>query len=162
MVEAHPNLVVIKSMSKVFGIAGLRLGYLLSADREFIDAVRGCLPIWNINGLAEEFLRTVGRYRKEFSESCDMTRAACYELYADLRSLAGIEPIEPDANFVLCKLVGSSATGPEIARRLYVEHNILIKDCAAKSMPEADRYLRIASRTLDENHRLVQALAALL
>ncbi len=162
MVEAHPNLVVIKSMSKVFGIAGLRLGYLLSADREFIDAVRGCLPIWNINGLAEEFLRTVGRYRKEFSESCDMTRAACYELYVDLRSLAGIEPIEPDANFVLCKLVGSSVTGPEIARRLYVEHNILIKDCAAKSMPEADRYLRIASRTLDENHRLVQALAALL
>ena len=162
MVEAHPNLVVIKSMSKVFGIAGLRLGYLLSADREFIDAVRGCLPIWNINGLAEEFLRTVGRYRKEFSESCDMTRAACYELYADLRSLAGIEPIEPDANFVLCRLVGSSVTGPEIARRLYVEHNILIKDCAAKSMPEADRYLRIASRTLDENHRLVQALAALL
>ncbi len=162
MVETFPNLVVVKSMSKVFGIAGLRLGYLLSADREFVSAVRGCLPIWNINGLAEEFLRTVGRYRSEFSESCDLTRATCRELYADLCALPGVEPIEPDANFVLCRLVEPGVTGPEVARRLYVEHNILIKDCAAKSMPEADRYLRIASRTSAENRRLVQALGALL
>jgi histidinol-phosphate/aromatic aminotransferase/cobyric acid decarboxylase-like protein len=162
MIQQFPNLVVLKSMSKVFGIAGLRIGYLLSADREFVDAVRQCLPIWNINGLAEEFLRSVGRYRTTFSESCDLTRATCAELYADLLALPGIEPIEPDANFILCKLAGPSVTGPKIARRLYVEHNILIKDCAAKSMPDADRYLRIASRTPAENRRLVKALATLL
>ena len=162
MVGSIANLVVIKSMSKVFGIAGLRLGYLLSRDREFIQTVRRSLPIWNVNGLAEEFLRTVGRYRRAFSESCDLTRSHYRELYAELLALPGIEPIEPDANFVLCKLVGPSVTGPEIARRMYVEHNILVKDCAAKSMPEADRYLRIASRTPAENRRLVGALAALL
>ena len=162
MVGSISSLVVIKSMSKVFGIAGLRLGYLLSRDREFIQTVRRSLPIWNVNGLAEEFLRTVGRYRRAFSESCDLTRSHYRELYAELRALSGIEPIEPDANFVLCKLVGRSVTGPEIARRMYVEHNILVKDCAAKSMPEADRYLRIASRTPAENRRLVGALAALL
>lgn len=161
-VESFPKLVVIKSMSKVFGIAGLRLGYLLSADREFIQAVRRSLPIWNINGLAEEFLRTVGRYRSEFYESCEVTRATCQELYLDLLALSGIEPVAPDANFVLCKLVEPAVSGPDIARRLYVEHNILIKDCAAKSMPEADRYLRIASRTRSENRRLVGALAAVL
>ena len=63
---------------------------------------------------------------------------------------------------LLCKLVGASVTGPEIARRMYVEHNILVKDCAGKSMPDADRYLRLASRTPDENRSLVKALAALL
>jgi len=162
MVEAYPNLTVIKSVSKVFGVAGLRLGYLLSADREFVNDVRSCLPIWNINGLAEEFLRTVGRYQREFSESCDLTRAACRELYEDLQALPGIQPIEPDANFILCKLSDASVTGPEIARRLYVEHNILIKDCAAKSMPKANRYLRIASRTPAENRLLISALGALL
>ena len=162
MVDSVANLVVIKSMSKVFGIAGLRIGYVLSADREFIKTVRASLPIWNVNGLAEEFLRTVGRYRNEFLESCDLTRSSCAELYAELFALPGIEPVEPDANFVLCKLVGASVTGPQIARRMYVEHNILVKDCAAKSMPEADRYLRIASRTPEENHQLVRALAALL
>ena len=162
MVEVCSNVVVLKSMSKVFGIAGLRIGYLLSADREFIRVVRSCLPIWNINGLAEEFLRTVGRYRTDFLESCDLTRAATAELYADLLALPGIEPVRPDANFVLCKLTDPWATGSGTARRLYVEHNILIKDCASKSMPEADRYLRIAARTPEENRRLVKALSSVL
>jgi hypothetical protein len=51
-----------------------------------------------------------------------------------------------------CKLVGASVTGPQIARRMYVEPRMLVKDCTAKSMPEADHYLRIASRTPEENH----------
>ena len=165
-VEAHPNLAVLKSLSKVMGIAGLRIGYLHSADREFVDAVRAQLPIWNLNGLAEAFLRAVDRYRHEFRESCELTRAASQDLYERLQALPGIHPIEPDANFVLCELEADSSGGPpdarNFARRLYVEHNILIKDCAAKSMPEANRYLRIAARTPAENRRLVEALSLLL
>jgi histidinol-phosphate/aromatic aminotransferase/cobyric acid decarboxylase-like protein len=162
VIEAHPNLVVIKSLSKVFGIAGLRIGYLLSADRSFIDEVRSSLPIWNINGLAEEFLRTVGRYRGDFAESCALTRAHCEGLYQELLALPGIEPILPDANFILARLSEGRVSAPDLARRLYVEHNILIKDCASKSMPDADRFLRIASRTPSENRVLIEALAAVL
>ena len=161
-IQAHPNLVVIKSLSKVFGIAGLRIGYLLSADRAFIEAVRGALPIWNVNGLAEEFLRTVGRYRSEFAASCEETRANCSALYDDLAAIPDLEPIRPDANFILARLGDDAASAPEVARRLYVEQNILIKDCASKSMPGADRYLRIASRTPEENGVLVEALASVL
>jgi histidinol-phosphate/aromatic aminotransferase/cobyric acid decarboxylase-like protein len=162
MVDAQPNLAVLKSLSKVFGVAGLRLGYLLSADRDFVQALRDRLPIWNVNGLGEAFLRSVGRYRSDFVQSCDLTREACLELYDRLLGLPGIDPIQPDANFILCKLSGPGVTGPEFTRRLYVEHNILVKDCAAKSMSDADRYLRIASRTSAENDRLVQALETLL
>ena len=161
VVDRYSNLVVIKSMSKVFGVAGVRLGYLLSADHEFMTAVRASLPIWNINGLAEEFLRVVGRYRKEFAESCDITRKTCQAFYADLLAVPGVEPIATDANFILCKLTSPAAYGPDIARRMFVEHNILVKDCATKSMPDADRYLRIASRTPVENQHLVQVLAEL-
>jgi histidinol-phosphate/aromatic aminotransferase/cobyric acid decarboxylase-like protein len=161
MVSEHTNLVVIKSMSKVFGVAGIRLGYLLSADLQFINAVRESLPIWNINGVAEEFLRIIGRYRTEFFASCDLTRETCLQFYHDLSALPGIKAIEPDANFVLCKLTNPSVNGPELARRMYVEHNILIKDCSAKSMDEADRYLRIASRTPEENQNLVAVLGTL-
>ncbi|MGI9658202.1 MAG: aminotransferase class I/II-fold pyridoxal phosphate-dependent enzyme, partial [Gaiellaceae bacterium] len=161
-IQQHTNLVIIKSMSKVFGIAGLRIGYLLSADRAFIKAVRRALPIWNVNGLAEQFLRTVGRYRNEFVASCEQTRATCSALYDDLTAIPDLEPIRPDANFILARLGDGAQSAPEVARRLYVEHNILIKDCASKSMPDADRYLRIASRTPDENRVLVDALAAVI
>ncbi|MDA1004059.1 MAG: aminotransferase class I/II-fold pyridoxal phosphate-dependent enzyme [Chloroflexi bacterium] len=161
-VWAHPNLTVIKSMSKVFGIAGLRIGYLLSADREYIEGVRAALPIWNVNGFAEAFLRSVGRYRREFDESCELTRSHCRALFERLEATPGLEPLEPDANFILCKLSDSPIASPEFARRMYVEHRILVKDCAAKSMPDADRYLRIASRTPEENAQLVVALEAVL
>ena len=149
-------------MSKVFGIAGLRLGYILSSDSEFINTIRDSIPIWNVNSLAEEFLYTVGRYRREFIESCNQTRLDCRSLYEDLMATDGIEPIEPDANFVMCKLSDPNASGFDITRKLYIEHNILIKDCAKKSMIEADRYLRIASRTKEENKKLIHALTMVL
>jgi histidinol-phosphate/aromatic aminotransferase/cobyric acid decarboxylase-like protein/choline kinase len=160
-VDNHPNLVIIKSMSKVFGIAGLRIGYLLTADRRFAAAVRTHLPIWNLNGIAESFLRRVGRYRSEFAASCEVVRDTSQELYRALRELPGLAPFRPDANFVFCKITAPGLTGPALARRLYVEHRILIKDCSSKTMPEADRYLRIASRTAAENRRLVDALSQL-
>jgi histidinol-phosphate/aromatic aminotransferase/cobyric acid decarboxylase-like protein/choline kinase len=162
IIEDQPNLAIIKSMSKVFGIAGIRLGYILSSDSEFINTIRGNLPIWNVNSLAEEFLHSVGRYRTEFIDSCNQTRLDCTSFYEDLLATDGIEPIKPDANFVLCKLSDPNASGLEITRKLYIEHNILIKDCAKKSMPEADRYLRIASRTQKENKKLIDALTMLL
>jgi histidinol-phosphate/aromatic aminotransferase/cobyric acid decarboxylase-like protein/GTP:adenosylcobinamide-phosphate guanylyltransferase len=160
-VDDHPNLVIIKSMSKVFGIAGLRIGYLLTSDRRFAAAVRAQLPIWNLNGIAESFLRRVGQYRSEFTASCELVRDTCQELYGALRGLPGVEPFRPDANFVFCKITAPGMTGPELARTLYVEHSMLIKDCASKTMPEAGRYVRIASRTAAENRRLVDALSQL-
>lgn len=160
-VDNHPNLVIIKSMSKVFGIAGLRIGYLLTADRSFAAAVRAQLPIWNLNGMAESFLRRLGRYRSEFETSCEVVRDTTQGLYRALLELPGLAPLRPDANFVFCKITAPDQTGPTLVRRLYVEHGILIKDCASKTMPEADRYLRIASRTAPENLRLVAALSQL-
>ena len=160
-VDNHPNLVIIKSMSKVFGIPGLRIGYILTADRRFAAAVRSHLPIWNLNGMAESFLRQVGRHRSEFAASCELVRDTCQELYRALLELPGLAPFRPDANFVFCKITTPGLTGPALARRLYVEHSILIKHCASKTMPEADRYVRIASRTAADNRRLVDALSQL-
>ena len=157
-VAGRPNLAVMKSMSKVFGIAGLRLGYLLTDDRELATLVRGHLPIWNMNGFAESFLRHLGRYRAAFEDSCELVRDTCQSFYDDLVLVPGLAPLQPDANFVFCKLTTPGVTRPAVARRLYVDHGILIKDCASKSMVEAERYLRIASRTTDENRRLVDAL----
>ena len=158
----HENLVILKSMSKVYGICGLRLGYLLTANQEFATAVRNEVPIWNINGFAEACLRLLPRYRLEFIESCQMVRCDRDDLYLSLTSIPGMTAYKPDANFVFCRLPDDAMSGPEVTRRLFIEHNIYIKHCAGKPLPEADRYLRIASRTMPENHQLVEALQSLL
>jgi histidinol-phosphate/aromatic aminotransferase/cobyric acid decarboxylase-like protein len=160
--DTYPNLVILKSMSKAFGIGGLRLGYLLTADKELAESVRSNVPIWNINGLAEAFLRVAPRYRREFAKSCVKVRIDRDDLYQRLNTVPGMTVYEPDANFVFCRLPDTAPSGPEVARALFVENNILIKHCAGKSMPDADRYLRIASRTVAENCTLAEALRAVI
>ena len=154
----YQNLAIIKSMSKSYGTGGLRIGYLLTANSRFAEAVRRETHIWNINGFADAFLRLVPRYRREFVRSCELVRADCDGLYERLCSLPDLTVYGPDANFVFCRLPDSAPSGPEVTRRLFVEHNMLIKHCAGKTMPDSDRYLRIASRTGPENRRLAEAL----
>ena len=158
----YRNLAVIKSLSKCYGLGGLRLGYLLTDNNRLARAVREEIPIWNINGFAEAFLRLAPRYRKEFARSCELVRVACNGFYRHLSTIPGLTAYQPDANFVLCRLPEDAMSGPELTRKLFVEDNILVKHCAGKTMPEADRYVRIASRTEVENRTLVEALASLL
>ena len=157
----YENLVLMKSMSKVFGIAGLRLGYALSSDSRVTEQFRREIPIWNINGLAEAFLRSIGDFKQEFFDSCERVKADRDELYHLLMATPGIEPYKPDANFVFAKINHEALTGPDLVKRLFVEQNILVKDCAGKSMKDADRFVRIASRTPSENKRLVEAFRRL-
>ena len=154
----HENLAILKSMSKAYGICGLRLGYLLTANHELAASVRKEVPIWNVNGFAEAFLRLLPRYRREFVESCRKVRSDRDDLYRNLASIPGMIVYKPAANFVFCRLPSEAMSGPEVTRRLFTEHNIYVKDCVGKELPESDRYLRIASRTRTENHNLVEAL----
>lgn len=161
-IQSHSNLVVMKSMSKVFGVPGLRLGYLLTADLGFASEVRSHLPIWNVNGVGEAFLRRVGRYRAEFETSCALVYETCQLLYQDLRAMPGISPFAPDANFVFCATSVPGMTAVDLARRLYLEHGILVKDCSYNTLPSGDRFLQIGSRSYEENRVLVEALSSLL
>jgi len=154
----YQNLAIIKSLSKSYGIGGLRLGYLLTDNVKFARVVREELPIWNVNGFAEMFLRLAPRYRKEFTRSCELVRADRDELYRGLCTIPGLKAYQPAANFVFCRLPDDAISGKELTRRLFIEDNILVKHCAGKVMPEADRYLRIACRTQAENQVLIKAL----
>jgi histidinol-phosphate/aromatic aminotransferase/cobyric acid decarboxylase-like protein len=149
-------------MSKAYGICGLRLGYLLTANEELAAAVRSGVPIWNINGFAEAFLRLLPRYDRDFVESCEKVRADRDDLFRCLAAIPGMIAYQPDANFVFCRLPDEAISGPETTRRLFTEHNIFIKHCAGKPLPEPDRYLRIASRTRSENQKLVAALRSII
>ena len=161
-IERYPNIAIFKSMSKAYGICGLRIGYMLTANSAFAEAVRKGVHIWNINGFAEEFLRLMPDYRQEFVESCKKVRTDRDNLYEILCAVPGITAYKPDANFIFCRLPDSAPDGPEVTRRLFIEHNMYIKHCQRKTLPDSDRYIRIASRTKAENRNLVEALTDIL
>lgn len=157
-IAQYPNLAIFKSMSKAYGICGLRIGYMLTSDSAFAAKVRQGVHIWNINGFAETFLMLAPKYREDFTISCNRVRADRDQCCQELRSIQGLTVFQPDANFIFCRLPDRAASGPEITRKLFIRHNIYIKHCQGKTLPEADRYIRIACRTQDENRNMVEAL----
>ena len=157
-IEKYPNMVILKSMSKAYGICGLRIGYLLTANLEFANFVRNEIHIWNIKVFAEEFLRILPDYQNEFEESCKTVIKDRDIFYHQLCAIPNMTVFKPDANYIFCRLPDDALSGPEVTKRLFIEYNIYIKDSHGKTQPEADRYVRIASRTQEENSKLIEAL----
>jgi histidinol-phosphate/aromatic aminotransferase/cobyric acid decarboxylase-like protein len=154
----YRNIAIFKSMSKAYGICGLRIGYMVTANTQFAEAVRKGVHIWNVNGFAEEFLRILPYYKNEFLESCIRVRSDRDKMYHKLNSINGMTVYKPDANYIYCRLPDQALDAPRIAKDLFIKHNMFIKECTGKTQIEADRFLRIASRTEDENNKLVEAL----
>lgn len=157
-IAEYPNMAILKSMSKAYGICGLRIGYMLTANQKFADAVRNGIHIWNINGFAEEFLRILPKYKQEFEDSCEKVKADRDIFYKKLCEIKGMTVFKPDANYIFCRLPNAALSGSEITKRLFIKHNIYIKDSTEKTQPDATRYIRIASRTNEENNKLIVAL----
>jgi histidinol-phosphate/aromatic aminotransferase/cobyric acid decarboxylase-like protein/choline kinase len=156
----YPNLVVLKSLTKSCGCLGLRLGYALSADIGLVREIRRRLPVFNVNGVAEWFLRLLPRYRAEFATACQRVRAETDELYVKLAAIPWLACWRPAGNFVFSRVDHPDLDGVSLARRLFIDHRVLVKHCAGKAMAGGERYVRIGSRTAAENAALVRSLAA--
>jgi len=157
-IETYENLVIIKSLSKVYGIPGLRVGCAICGNINRIDMLRKELSIWNINSFAQYFIELLGDYRKEFEEACTKVVRATRELHAELSKLKCLYPYPTEANFVFCKLVNNMSS-TELATFLFENYGFLIYDCSNKTSLNS-QFVRMASRTYEENGELVAAIRA--
>ena len=152
----YPNLMILKSLSKNYGIPGLRLGYAAAGNADRIASLRSDLPIWNINSLAQFFLEEMGAYHEEFADSCRRVRAATRRLYKGLEEVPYLYPYPTQGNFVLCwVLYGFTAQG--FTDELFERSRMLVNSCGSKDGLD-DHFVRIACRTEEENDRLVEVL----
>ena len=155
----YPNLVLVRSLGKSHGIAGLRLGVLASGDDALLRRIAARLPIWNVNALAEWFLQTTGRYEADYWAACRRVAETRARFLTDLAGMPALRPIESGGNFVLCE-VCPPWSAASLCRRLLAEHWMLIKDCTGKTGLDDGQYVRIAVRSEQENAELIRALDA--
>lgn len=161
ILQAHPSMCVMKSISKSYGVPGLRLGVLVSADKSLIDYVRKDVGIWNINSFAEFYLQIYGKYEKDYADSCEKFREERDIFREELESVPFLRVVPSQANYFLCEVTGKY-TSYQLTLRLLTEYNIFIKDCSAKKGFPADKqYVRIAIRDRADNHRLYEVLLTL-
>jgi histidinol-phosphate/aromatic aminotransferase/cobyric acid decarboxylase-like protein len=158
LLERCPSLIVVKSISKSYGVPGLRLGVLASGDRALVDRVQARIPIWNINSIAEYFLQLVGKYERAYWASCRQVADERAWLSDALAGLGFLRPLPSGANYLLCE-VTDGRTGRELAERLLADDWILIKDLGRKRGLERGEFIRLAVRSRAENLRLLAGLA---
>ena len=161
ILAANPHLVVVKSISKSYGVPGIRLGVLASGNTEIIATIKKEVAIWNINSFGEFYMQIYEKYHKEYLLACKSFREERKLFYAELQQIPFLRVIPSQANYFMCELVGGKYTSHELAVKLLAGYNILIKDCSGKSAFDGGEYIRIAVRDRNDNHRLVEALKEL-
>jgi histidinol-phosphate/aromatic aminotransferase/cobyric acid decarboxylase-like protein len=159
LVSELPHLVVVNSLSKSHGIAGLRLGYAVMAPVR-ARALRA-RSLWNVNAFAEWFcgqLADAG-YRSAYERARRRYVREARGLFDGLAGLPGVKVYPSAANFALVEL---DRPAGEVAAALLAGHGVYVRDCADKWGLHGDRYLRVAARREPENRRILAAFTEVL
>ena len=157
LLERLPHLVVMKSISKSYGVPGIRLGILCSSDAELICKLKKNVSIWNINSFAEFFMQIYNKYEKDYLHACDKFIATRDELERELRQIKFLRVMPSEANYFLCEILPPfTANGLVLA--MLRKFNILMRDCSGKKGLDGKQYMRIAVRSREDNKRLIDAL----
>lgn len=158
LVSQYSNLVIITSCTKSIGIAGLRLGYMLTTNENIKEKIRNHIPIWNVNSVAEYILEILPKYKKEHKESIAKSVEDTRWFFEKLKEVRYLEPFPTYANAVFCKVDGSAR---KLAEILYNRYNLMIKEgLNQKDFPlnVSDSYVRLGVRNRQDNEKLLVAL----
>ena len=151
----NPHLYVMKSISKSYGVPGLRLGILASGDAETIAKMKKDVAIWNINSFGEFYMQIEEKYKKDYTAALVKIRTERARFQNELSKIKGVRVIPSQANYVMVELE-EGISPKELLKRLLIKHNLLIKELTTKT--NGRNYLRLAVRNTEENNVLLSAM----
>ncbi|MEW8992869.1 aminotransferase class I/II-fold pyridoxal phosphate-dependent enzyme [Clostridium sp.] len=157
ILNKYRNLIVIKSISKSYGVPGIRLGVVSTSDKEILKDLKENMAVWNINSFGEYFLQIITLYEKEYQLACDNIAEERNRFIDELKQIEYIEPYPSQANYILCKLENGYES-KDMAIKLLNDYNILIKDLGDKVTFIDKQYIRIAVRDREDDDYLLNVL----
>ena len=157
ILESYPHMLVMKSISKSYGVPGIRLGILCSADVEIIAKIKKMVSIWNLNSFCEFFMQIYTKYEKDYKRACERFIVTRNTFEENLRQIRFLRVIPSQANYFLVEVL-PPYTAREIILRMLKEHNILMRNCSGKEGFDGKQYMRIAIRDDKDNSRFIAAL----
>ena len=159
ILKAYPGMIVVKSISKSYGVPGLRLGVLATADESLIAHIKKDVAIWHINSFGEYYMQIAEKYKKDYAAAMARFRTERDAFEKQLAALPGVRVLPSQANYFMCELTGG--TNARALTMHLLEENILIKDLTSK-IPGDCQFIRIAVRSAADNQKLIEALRAVL
>lgn len=157
VLEQYPTMVVMKSISKSYGVPGLRLGIMASANEQLIAEAKKEVSIWNLNSFAEYFMQIFTKYEKDYKRACGrfIEERRCFE--QQLKTIPYLRVMPSQANYFLVEIL-PPMKATTLVMRLLKEHDILTRDCSGKGGLDGKQYIRIAVRGHKDNEKLIAAL----
>lgn len=155
IIADHPDLYIMKSISKSYGVPGLRLGVLVSGDKETVAAMKKDVAIWNINSFAEFYMQIEEKYKGDYALALEKFREERARFVGRLQEIKGLRVVPSQANFLMVE-TSEEISPKELLKVLMVRYNLLIKDLTEKT--HGKNYLRIAVRNTEDNDVLIDAL----
>jgi histidinol-phosphate/aromatic aminotransferase/cobyric acid decarboxylase-like protein len=155
----RPNVIVLRSLGKSFGLHGIRFGYLV-ANPALAGKVRSMLPKWNLNAFAESVVFMLKEYRQEYAESLERVRRDRQAMIVRLAQLPGLTVYPSQGNFAFIRLPGG-VDGVVLRDRLLAEHGVLVRECGNK-VGSSSRFLRLVVRQADEVQYLISGMEQVL
>ncbi|MEV0302918.1 pyridoxal phosphate-dependent aminotransferase [Streptomyces prasinus] len=155
----RPNVIVLRSLGKNFGLHGIRFGYLV-ANPSLAGRIRSMLPKWNLNSFAEHVVFMLKEHGTEYQQSLHQVRRDRMDMSGQLSSLPGLTVYPSQGNFLFVRLpVG--AEGTVVRDRMLTEHRLLVRECGNK-IGSSSRFLRLVVRPQVDVRRLVSGLEQVL
>ncbi len=154
LVDKYKNLIYLKSISKSYGVPGIRLGFVYTKNKLALAVLNRYLPIWNINSFAEKFMEKFGKFQDDYLRSLQLVKKDRLEFTSKLEDI-GLKVFPSQANFLLCQLPAKSISNLALTAKLFAKDNIYIKDLNNKM---GSRYLRLTVRKPADNEKLINAL----
>ena len=160
ILETYSTMIVIKSISKSYGVPGIRLGILCSADTELITKMKKKVSIWNINSFAEYFMQIFTKYEKDYKRACDKFISERDDFGTKLRQISFLRVMPSQANYFLCEILPPKNAN-QLVLTMLKRFNILVRDCSDKQGFDGKQYMRIAVRSHEDNEKLIHAFKEL-
>ena len=156
ILEKYKNLIIVKSISKSYGVPGVRLGIIATSNFELLQNIKKEVSIWNINSFGEYYMQIYGKYEKIYKNSLEKIRSAREIFINELREIKELQVFDSQANYILIKIL-EKYSSEELAKILLNNYEIYIKDLKGKAGID-DNFIRIAVRDTEDNKYCINAL----
>ena len=150
----YDNLAVLRSFSKAFGLAGLRLGYLVS-NKTVVDYVKKVVGPFNVNSVTQQVTALALQKWSYFKEQIDLVVNEREWLMKNLKQIDGVKPYPSAANFILFKVTKDKLSSAKVTERME-NRNVLVKD--RSHLPLLENCIRVTVGTRNMNEAFLSAL----
>ena len=157
ILEKYKNLIVVKSIGKSYGVAGLRLGIIATSDSVLLKDIRNNMQIWNINSFAEYYLQTYNLYAKDYAAACEKIAKERIRMIKEINKIGKIRAYDSQANYIMIDLKERSSY--EFCVNCLEKYNILIKDLSSKNYFYGKYFIRVEVKEVHENNEFLKAMA---